>query len=128
MHVTTRQINVHCNASGMVFEPLEPQLIPNQRNVHAVISEPGAVRGNHRHEKGTEIVTLCGPARAVFKVDGNLSEVIVPEQEVVQFTIPPGIAHAFKNTGELPNILVAFNSVEHDPEHPDVVREVVLEK
>jgi dTDP-4-dehydrorhamnose 3,5-epimerase-like enzyme len=128
MHVITRQINVHRNKRGMVFEPLDPQRIAGQRNVHVVVSEPGAVRGNHRHENGTEIITLCGPAKALFKVDENINEVIIPMLEVIQFTIPPGVAHAFINTGESPSVLVAFNTEEHDPENPDVVHEILIEE
>jgi dTDP-4-dehydrorhamnose 3,5-epimerase-like enzyme len=128
MHVVTKQITVHRNQRGMVFEPLDPARIAGQRNVHVVVSEPGAVRGNHRHEKGTEIITLCGPAQALFKIEENISEVIIPANEVIQFTIPPGVAHAFKSTGESQSLLVAFNTEEHDPENPDVIREILIEE
>jgi dTDP-4-dehydrorhamnose 3,5-epimerase-like enzyme len=52
--VEIRPLKVHVDARGAVFEPLEPALLSGWRNVHTVISEPGAIRGNHRHLRGTE--------------------------------------------------------------------------
>ncbi len=51
----------------------------------------------------------------------------VAEGEVIKLTIPPGVAHAFKNTGRAPNAMIAFNTEPHDPAAPDVVREVLIE-
>jgi dTDP-4-dehydrorhamnose 3,5-epimerase-like enzyme len=32
-----------------VFEPLDPERIPDQRNIQVVVTEPGCVRGHHYH-------------------------------------------------------------------------------
>ena len=116
------KLKVHADARGAVFEPLEPELLAGWRNVHAVISEPGAVRGNHAHLRGTEISAVVGPALVRYREHDQLHDAAVPAGEVWRFSFPPGVAHAFRNTGERPFLLVSFNSVEHDPAAPDVER------
>jgi quercetin dioxygenase-like cupin family protein len=68
-------------------------------HVHTVISQPGAIRGNHRH---------------------------VPAGEAWRFAFPPGTAHAFKNTGSGPMLLVSFNTEAHDPARADAEREELI--
>ena len=53
-------------------------------------------------------------------------DVGVPADECWRFTFPAGVAHAFKNVGTRVCVLVSFNTVEHDPAHPDVVREELI--
>jgi mannose-6-phosphate isomerase-like protein (cupin superfamily) len=45
----------------------------------------------------------------------------------MRFDIPAGVAHAVKNTGTAPMVLVGFNTVAITPEDPNTVREVILE-
>lgn len=116
------KLKVHSDARGAVFEPLEPQLLAGWRNVHAVITEPGAVRGNHAHLRGTEISAVLGPALVRFREDTTTHDAEVPDGEVWRFRFPPGVAHAFRNTGTRPFVLVSFNTEEHDPAVPDVER------
>ena len=116
------KLKVHADARGAVFEPLEPELLAGWRNVHAVISEPGTVRGSHAHRRGTEITTVVGPALVRYRADGGVHDAPVPAGEVWRFRFPPGVAHAFRNTGERPLVLVSFNTQQHDPAVPDVER------
>jgi len=116
------KLKVHADARGVVFEPLEPDLLAGWRNVHAVISEPGTVRGNHAHPRGTEITTVIGPALVRYREGGAVRDALVPVGEVWRFRFPPGVAHAFRNTGERPLVLVSFNTQQHDPAAPDVER------
>ena len=116
------KLKVHADSRGAVFEPLEPQLLAGWRNVHAVISEPGAVRGNHAHLRGTEISAVVGPALVRYREAGSTHDAEVPAGEVWRFRFPPGVAHAFRNTGARPFVLVSFNTEEHDPAVPDVER------
>lgn len=114
------------DSRGFVFEPIGPELIPSQKNVHVVISEPGAIRGNHYHPLAIEIALVMGPALARFREQGKIWDATVPEGEVHRFTIPPGISHAFQNTGAKPIVLTAFNTVLYDPARPDLVRDVLI--
>jgi dTDP-4-dehydrorhamnose 3,5-epimerase-like enzyme len=127
MPVKIDNLTVHEDPRGVVFEPLAPDLIPAQRNVHVVTSGPGVVRGNHRHLKGTEIIAVAGPALVRIREDGKLRDIEVPERQVYRFILPALVSHAIKNTGDRPNFLVAFNSVEHDPQHPDTVQDTLIE-
>jgi dTDP-4-dehydrorhamnose 3,5-epimerase-like enzyme len=120
------KLKVHADARGAIFEPLEPQLLAGWRNVHAVISEPGAVRGNHAHRRGTEISAVVGPALVRYREGTSIHDAEVPAGEVWRFRFPPGVAHAFRNTGTRTFLLVSFNSEEHNPAMPDVERVALL--
>ena len=95
--------------------------------MHVVMTEPRGIRGNHYHPRGTEILTVMGPALVRTKTETDTTDVHVPAREAYQFFIPPGISHAIQNTGSEPGVLVAFNSEIHEPKSPDVVRDIILE-
>jgi UDP-2-acetamido-2,6-beta-L-arabino-hexul-4-ose reductase len=126
MHVTVERIEPKADARGCVWEPASPAELATQQNCHVVVSEPGAIRGNHFHKLGTEITTQRGPALVRFRDERGIQDVAIAEGDVVRFIFPPDCAHAFKNTGNTPNLLVAFNTVPHDPAAPDVHREVLI--
>ena len=112
---------------GLVFEPLPGDEIAGYRNLHVVISVPGAVRGNHRHLHGREITTVVGPMLVRVRENGVMRDIEVPGGEVWRFDFPVGVPHAFKNTGSAASVLASFNTEVHDPAHPDVEREVLIE-
>ncbi len=116
------KLKAHTDARGIVFESLEPERLGGWLNTHTVISEPGAVRGNHRHLRGTEVSAVTGPALVRYREGTQIRDEQVPAGEVWRFEFPAGVAHAFKNTGERPSVLVSFNSERHDPAAPDVER------
>jgi dTDP-4-dehydrorhamnose 3,5-epimerase-like enzyme len=120
--VTITRLKVNSDARGAVFEPLEPEILAGWRNVHAVITEPGAVRGNHRHLRGTELTAVYGEALVRYRDGEATREAVVPAGEVWRFQFPPGVPHAFKNTGTRPFVLVSFNTELHDQAAPDVER------
>jgi dTDP-4-dehydrorhamnose 3,5-epimerase-like enzyme len=126
MDTIIESIKVHSDERGFIFEPLKAQELSIQRNAHIVVNMPGAVRGNHYHLEGTEIISVTGPASVRIREKEVLRDVEVPKDEVYTFTFPPGVSHAFKNTGNQPNILAAFNTLEHDPENPDVVSNILM--
>ena len=126
MNVLVTRIDLKADARGVVWEPATPAEIAVQQNCHVVITEPGGVRGNHFHRRGTEIATQRGPALVRFRDARGFQNVIVAEGEVYRFVFPPECAHAFQNNGTTPNVLVAFNTVPHDPVAPDVFRDVLI--
>jgi quercetin dioxygenase-like cupin family protein len=91
-----------------------------------VRTAPGAVRGNHHHRIGTEILTVIGPALVRVREDGVLRDETVAPGEVLRCVFPPFVAHAISNPGPGDQILVAFNTVPNDPLAPDVVRDPIL--
>jgi dTDP-4-dehydrorhamnose 3,5-epimerase-like enzyme len=127
MKVRYERLPVIIDSRGFVFEPIAPSGLPGQRNVHVVISEPGVVRGNHHHLRGEETLAAKGPALVRFRENGVLKEIQIPGGEAYVFVCPPGVPHAIKNLSAGSNILIAFNTVEHDPEKPDTGREILIE-
>lgn len=119
-------VHTHRDTRGALFEPVEVGHLPGTRNVHVVLTEPGFVRGNHRHLVGTEISVVTGPAQVRLKEDGVLRDVEVPAGETWRFTIPPGVTHAYRNPGPGTMLLIGFNSELHDPGRPDAVRDEIL--
>jgi dTDP-4-dehydrorhamnose 3,5-epimerase-like enzyme len=126
--VTIERIAYPRDARGLVIEPIGAVALPLQRNVHLCLTEPGGVRGNHYHERGTEITVALGPAlfRHRDGDTGAVHDLQIADGDAYRFTIPPGIAHAFQNNGPAPIVLIGFNTEVHDPERPDVVRDVLI--
>jgi dTDP-4-dehydrorhamnose 3,5-epimerase-like enzyme len=124
--VSIEMLSTFRDARGCLFEPLDDQELARQKNVHVVLTQPGAVRGNHRHQYSTEMTTVVGPCQVRLRESGVLRDIDVPDGEVWRFTIPPGIAHAYRNSGDRVMAMVSFNTHVHDAAHGDTVREQIL--
>jgi dTDP-4-dehydrorhamnose 3,5-epimerase-like enzyme len=127
MRVRIEQVVLHSDSRGSVFEPLDPEHLPSQQNVHVVVTEPGHVRGNHYHPRGTEVLTVQGPALVRIRDELGIWDTMIPEGAALRFIIPPGISHAIQNLGSRPTLLVAFRDLAHHPADPNVVRDVLIE-
>ena len=127
MRVLVEEVPVHRDARGEVFEPLAPDTLRSQRNVHIVLTEPGGIRGNHFHRRGTEVMTVYGPALVRHGVGADVESTRVAEGQALRFTFPPGVAHAVQNVGDKPNVLIVFNTQAHDSVDPDVFRHTLIE-
>ena len=126
MKVKIEQLDTHSDIRGFVFEPIDKGSLVAQENCHVVVSGPGVIRGNHYHLKGTETIAVAGPALVRFKEGSDIHDIEVPADQVIKFIIPPKVAHAIKNTGKRENILVAFNTHDHNPQKPDVVSNLLM--
>ena len=127
MSVTIDDLKVFIDERGIIFEPIIADYLPDQKNAHVVINEPGAVRANHYHLSGTETIVVMGPSLVRIEEDKRIRDIEVPSQKVYRFIIPAKTPHAVKNTGDKPNILIAFNTVAHDPDKPAVVPKVLID-
>ncbi|MBW2411039.1 MAG: hypothetical protein JRF72_14660 [Deltaproteobacteria bacterium] len=127
MSVTIDDLNLFVDERGIIFEPIIADCLPDQKNAHVVINEPGAVRANHYHLSGTETIVVMGPSLVRIEEDNRIRDIEVPSQKVYRFIIPAKTPHAVKNTGDKPSILIAFNTVAHDPDKPAVVPKVLIE-
>ena len=128
MNVQVQKLDPKSDPRGVVWEPLLASEFSAQQNCHVVITEPGGIRGNHFHKRGTEIATQRGPGLVRFSDERGVQEVIIAEGEVYRFVFPPNCAHAFKNSGISPNVIVSFNTVAFDPSVPDVFRMELISK
>ena len=124
--LTYRTLRTHRDPRGCVFEPLDDAELAGQKNVHVVLTEPDGVRGNHVHRTAVEITTVVGPCLARFRDAGGTQDIEVPAGETWRFRIPPGVVHAFRNTGQSVMVLVSFSSNLHDPTGADSRREQIL--
>jgi dTDP-4-dehydrorhamnose 3,5-epimerase-like enzyme len=121
-----QSVKTHRDARGSVFEPLNDAELADQRNVHVVLTQPNEVRGNHLHRNAVEITTIAGPCLIRLKEEGEIRDLQVPAGEIWRLTIPPGVVHAFRNTGEGVMVLVSFSTQLHDPTGGDTQRETIL--
>ena len=125
--VHIESVTTHRDPRGSVFEPLDEAELAAQKNVHVVITAPNEVRGNHRHATAVEITTVVGPCLARLKEAGVIRDVEVPAGEIWRFVIPPGVTHAYRNTGGAPPmVLISFSTQVHDPQASDTIREQIL--
>jgi dTDP-4-dehydrorhamnose 3,5-epimerase-like enzyme len=126
MAVSYERVRVVSDQRGLVLELLDAENFAFQRNAHVAVSFPGVVRGNHYHVKGQETITILGPALVRFRDNDRIAESVIPDNEAWRFVFPAGVAHAIKNLGREPNIVVAFNTVEHDPANPDTHADLLI--
>jgi dTDP-4-dehydrorhamnose 3,5-epimerase-like enzyme len=124
--VVVQSVKTHRDARGSVFEPLSDAEIAGQKNVHVVLTQPNEVRGNHMHRTAVETTSVVGPCLIRLKEAGVMRDIDVPEGEIWRLTIPPGVVHAFRNTGDSAMVLVSFSTNLHDPAGSDTIREQIL--
>jgi len=124
--VVVQSVKTHHDARGSLFEPLSDAELAGQKNVHVVLTQPNQVRGNHVHRTAVETTSVVGPCLVRLKEDGSIRDLEVPAGETWRLTIPPGVVHAFRNTGESMMVLVSFSTNLHDPTGSDTQREQIL--
>jgi mannose-6-phosphate isomerase-like protein (cupin superfamily) len=97
------------------------------RGVHVVSIYPGQVRGNHYHEHANETLFIfSGKGIFYWEEEGALRQHQV-EGGLHVITVPPGVRHAFRNTGTEPVYLLAVRDGAFDSANPDVVRSGLVE-
>ena len=119
-------VKTHRDPRGALFEPLSDAELAGQKNVHVVLTQPNEVRGNHVHLTATETTSVVGPCLVRLKEAGGIRDVEVPAGEIWRLTIPPGVVHAFRNTGSGVMVLVSFSTNLHDAAGGDTQRETIL--
>jgi UDP-2-acetamido-2,6-beta-L-arabino-hexul-4-ose reductase len=127
--VLVEPVQLRSDARGAVFEPLNVAELRAQGNTHLVLSEPGAIRGNHYHHVGREITVVVGPALVRYRDvlnAGAVQEVKIAAGSALRFSFAPGVAHAFQNPGPGVMVLASFNTEVHDPAAPDLAREQLI--
>ena len=112
---------------GWVYTPIDEVRLPLQRNTHVVLTLPGHVRGNHYHRRGTETMLVLGPALVRVREAGLVRETEVGAGQAVRCVFPPGVSHAYQNTGPAPAVIVCFNTETFDPVAPDVMKDVLID-
>lgn len=124
--VDIESIVLHEDQRGVVFEPLVQDDLNVYRNLHVVISQPGAIRGNHCHRLSKELVAVEGPALVRYEQGNQITDVNVPSKAVWKFTFPPGTAHAIKNMGKNNIVLIALNTLPRNQKEPDCQTRIII--
>jgi dTDP-4-dehydrorhamnose 3,5-epimerase-like enzyme len=119
-------VKTHRDPRGALFEPLSDAELASQKNVHVVLTQPNEVRGNHMHQTATETTSVVGPCLIRLKESGVIRDIELAAGEIGRLTIPPGVVHAFRNTGDATMVLVSFSTNLHDPAGSDTLREQIL--
>jgi dTDP-4-dehydrorhamnose 3,5-epimerase-like enzyme len=126
IRVCIEPVKTHRDPRGSLFEPLDDAELAAQKNVHVVLTQPNEVRGNHVHERAVEMTSVVGPCLVRLKEADQVRDVEVPAGETWRFTIPPGVVHAYRNTGDSVMVLISFSSEVHDPNAAGTRREQIL--
>jgi dTDP-4-dehydrorhamnose 3,5-epimerase-like enzyme len=101
------------------FLPIKPKSL---QNIHLVAMNPGAVRGNHVHQRQIEGICVLGgdiQVKAIGQETNESHEETLTGESPVLFVVSPGIAHAFKNVGEKVVYLACYTDTAYDFEQPD---------
>lgn len=99
---------------------------PDVRGVHVVAINPGQARGNHYHEKTNELLFMfAGDGEFYWEEEGAIHQHLI-ENVPTLITIPAGVKHAFRNTGEKTVYLLAVRDGDYDPRNPDVVKSEII--
>jgi dTDP-4-dehydrorhamnose 3,5-epimerase-like enzyme len=123
---TFQPVKTFRDPRGTLFEPLTDDELHAQKNVHVVLTQPNEVRGNHSHTTAVETTTVVGPCLIRLKEEGEIRDIEVGAGELLRLTIPPGVVHAFRNTGDSAMVMVSFSTNLHDPQGADTQREQIL--
>ncbi len=94
-------------------------------------AEPGAVKANHYHKRTWEWFCLLAGKALLALADpetGERWEVELDAERPVVVSVPPGIAHAFRNTGTDIARLLAYADRPYDPRDPDTIPYQVLKE
>ena len=126
------ELEHYSDARGFNTHPVDYKLLASGGvdNVHIVSLTPGAVRGNHVHHRQTEYFMLMGgPCRVVAKnmETGETFEHTHNPGDVVLYRADPGIAHVFKNIGDVEMFALCYSDLRYDPDNPDADRAPLLD-
>jgi dTDP-4-dehydrorhamnose 3,5-epimerase len=115
--VTVRELHRYRDERGWLFElfrqdEIARDLFPVMGYVSCTL--PGVVRGPHEHRDQTDFFGFVGPSdfrvylwdnRPDSPTHGEAWQVTAGESNPCVVVIPPGVVHAYKNTGSVPGLV-----------------------
>lgn len=117
---------LRCGPRGTLVEILRAHEVHPTTfgQIYAVSILPGAVSGNHYHERKHEwFCPLLGSGYVLLRERSASTDVKIPLNASTPTTlyVPPLFAHAIVNTGQQPLVIVAQISEEFDESDPDTI-------
>jgi len=116
--VVFKPIQLYADHRGWLAEIYRQDELPSEIHpVMAYISEtlPGVARGPHEHAAQTDYFAFIGPGdfmlylwdiRAKSSTWGNRIKIAVGQANKQVVIVPPGVVHAYKNTGKVPGWVI----------------------
>lgn len=131
--VVLRELLRREDSRGWLVKLLMREHIAGQRQfgeIYVTAAHRGQVKGNHYHERAREWFSVIqGTATMATRVIATgasaLTELSAERPTIVE--VAPGVAHAFKNTGSGPMLLLAYADEPYDAQAPDECRITLLE-
>jgi len=112
--VIVRPLQPHADSRGWLIELYRADELPSPyRPVMAYVSEtlPGVARGPHAHAEQTDYFAFLGPGeftlylwdlRPQSPTRWRRMKLVVGESNKQSVVVPPGVVHAYQNTGQVP--------------------------
>lgn len=112
--VVIHSLGQHCDARGWLIELFRADELPGEGlPAMAYVSEtlPGVTRGPHEHREQADLFAFVGPGefrlylwdtRPSSPTAGNRASFDVGSENRCRVIVPPGVVHAYKNTGVVP--------------------------
>lgn len=120
----------HGDARGFSFSPPREALdfLGQTADMHLASTGPGAIRGNHYHQRKNEVILfLPGPAWSFHWDEGSGTPIqhrAFDGNSAVLVLVSPGCSHAVRNDGSAPLWLLACSSETYDSKEV-IARKVV---
>jgi dTDP-4-dehydrorhamnose 3,5-epimerase len=113
--IVIRELRIHSDSRGWLAELYRMDEIGNHKIEMGYISVtfPGAVRGPHEHKRQTDYFCFLGKF-SLYLWDNRKDSPTYNNKKVIKnadrliVIIPPGVVHAYKNTGKEDAIVLNF--------------------
>jgi UDP-2-acetamido-2,6-beta-L-arabino-hexul-4-ose reductase len=118
------KIDVRSDARGDLWKLLQAGAGGNFKfgESYLTVTDPGRWRAGHYHGATREwFIVVSGEALFRFyNLDTQDSvEATISERDRLRMEVSPRVAHAFKNVGTAPLLVLAVADRDYDPAHPD---------
>ena len=124
-----QELENHVDQRGNLFEMLKFKQwdIPGDGHIYCFSVAPGTRRGDHYHEKKREWLTCVSGVVSVLleAADGTTKEYTLSAEVPAIVYMGPPTVHAIVNRSATPAFLVAYGSIEFDPQNTDTFPKIV---
>jgi dTDP-4-dehydrorhamnose 3,5-epimerase-like enzyme len=130
--VTRRTLLRREDSRGWLVKLLMREHIATSREfgeIYVTAAHPGEVKGNHYHAHAREwFCVIQGRATMAARVmaTGESAELELDALQPVIVEVAPGVAHAFRNSGEGTMLLLAYADDPYNAQSPDECRITLL--
>lgn len=124
--VSIREVPYHEDPGGWLLKAVPKEIVGDRPfgEIYFSGARPGETRGKHYHEDTTEWFFVIQGTGILYLQDVETGEVMTVDmsrERRLSVEIPPRVAHAIRNNGNVEMILLAFADVPYDPDRPDTV-------